>query len=301
MPSRPIRPPRPFRRVRLHALSAAFGTLGLAPVVPAALPSVGGAQAGVASVATARPAGRTAAPAVDASTVLPAPAPVRGADGLARVPFAVGERLNYEVRFGPLKVGTGTMHVQGVETVRGRSAYRTAFTVRGGTSFYKVDDRFESWFARDDLAALRFHKEQREGSARRSARFEIYPERATYENLVDRQGERPSVSAPLDDASFLYFVRTVPLEVGRTYRFDHYFIPDRNPVTLRVLRRERVTVPAGTFDAVVVQPIIKTKGIFSEGGQAQVWLSDDDRRLVLQVRSKLPFGSLNLHLTQATR
>ena len=88
----------------------------------------------------------------------------------------------------------------------------------------------------------------------------------------------------------------MPLEVGKTYTFDRYYKPDRNPVTLRVLRKERVTVPAGTFDAVVVQPVIKTKGIFSEGGQAEVWISDDARRMIVQMKSQLKFGSLNLYL-----
>jgi hypothetical protein len=109
--------------------------------------------------------------------------------------------------------------------------------------------------------------------------------------------EEPTVSAPLDDASFLYFVRTIPLEVGATYEFDRYFRPDRNPVKIRVLRRERVKVPAGEFDAIVIQPIIKAKGIFAEGGRAELWLSDDNNRIMLQLRSKLSFGSLNLHLT----
>jgi hypothetical protein len=61
-----------------------------------------------------------------------------------------------------------------------------------------------------------------------------------------------------------------------------------------------VTVPAGTFNAIVVQPIIKTKGIFSEKGQAEVWLSDDSVRMLLQVKSKLSFGSLNLFLKSYT-
>ncbi len=39
--------------------------------------------------------------------------------------------------------------------------------------------------------------------------------------------------APLDDGSFLYFVRTIPLEVGQTYNFDRYFNPKANPVTIR--------------------------------------------------------------------
>jgi len=85
--------------------------------------------------------------------------------------------------------------------------------------------------------------------------------------------------------------------VGETYDFSRYFIPDRNPVTIRVLRRERITVPAGTFNAIVVQPVIKTKGIFSQDGHAEVWLSDDSARMVLQLKSRLAFGSLNLYLT----
>ena len=88
----------------------------------------------------------------------------------------------------------------------------------------------------------------------------------------------------------------MPLEVGQTYTFDRYFRPDRNPVRIVVLRKEQVQVPAGRFDAVVIQPIIKSKGIFSEKGEAQIWLSDDDRRIMLQMKSKLSFGSLNLYL-----
>jgi hypothetical protein len=93
----------------------------------------------------------------------------------------------------------------------------------------------------------------------------------------------------------------VPLEVGQTYRFDRYFKPDRNPVTIRVLRRERVTVPAGTFDAIVIQPVIKAKGIFSEDGQAELWLSDDDRRMIVQMKSRLSFGSIDLFLSGIQR
>jgi hypothetical protein len=168
------------------------------------------------------------------------------------------------------------------------------FSVRGGTLFYKVHDRYESWFDVGSLSSLRFKQEIDEGSYERERTFEIFPERAVYQE--DEKPERPSVAMPLDDGSFLYFVRTIPLEVGKSYTFDRYFKPDRNPVTIRVLRRERIEVPAGTFDAIVIQPIINTKGIFSQGGAAEVWLADDSTRTMLQMKSKLKFGSLNLYL-----
>src|SRR5690348_15450888 len=218
---------------------------------------------------------------------------------IATRPFAPGEVLTYNVHFGSLKVGTGTMEVRGIENVRGRPAYHTIFRAQGGVPLFKVDDRFESWFSTDDLSSLRFYKDQDEGFKEREARYDIFPERAAFDDLTDNEGEQKSVSNPLDDGSFLYFIRTVPLTVGESYTFERYFKPDRNPVTIHVLRKEKVTVPAGTFDAVVVQPVIKTKGIFSEGGHAEIWLSDDDRRMVLQMKSQLKFGSLNLYLTSA--
>jgi hypothetical protein len=218
-----------------------------------------------------------------------------GRGRIAPVPFVVGERLEYDVRFGGIKVGWGSMEVAETDTVRGREVWHTVFRVRGGTIFFRVDDRFESWFDRRTLASLRYRVDQNEGRRDVERTYEIFPDRAVF--TEDGGAEQyPSVSQPLDDGSFLYFIRTVPLEVGQEYSFDRYFKPDRNPVRIRVLRKESVRVPAGTFNAIVVQPIIKTKGIFSEGGQAEVWLSDDDRRIMLQMKSKLPVGSLNLYL-----
>jgi hypothetical protein len=199
------------------------------------------------------------------------------------------------VRFGKLDVGNGSMEVMGLDTIRGREVLHTQFRVRGGTFFYRVNDLFESWFDPQTMASVRFVQDQQEGGRDRERRYEIYPERAVY-TVEGAPGDKPSVDNPLDDGSFIFFLRTVPLVVGETYEFNRYFRPERNPVKIRVLRRERVKVPAGTFDAIVVQPIIKTRGIFSENGRAEVWLADDSTRVMLQMKSRLSFGSINLFL-----
>lgn len=213
----------------------------------------------------------------------------------AAVPFRAGEVLTYDVKFGVFKVGTGTMSVVGTEDIRGREAWRTRFAVEGGIPGYRVNDRMESWFDTRTLQSLRFEQSLLEGGTDRHRHFEIFPERGEYTDVV-RGETAPSVGNPLDEGAFLYVLRSLPLEPGRSYTFNRYFKPDRNPVTIRVLRRERVQVPAGSFDALVVQPVIHTAGIFSENGRAEVWITDDDRHLVVQLKSKLPFGSLNLYL-----
>ncbi|MEO8193923.1 MAG: DUF3108 domain-containing protein [Gemmatimonadales bacterium] len=222
------------------------------------------------------------------------------ADGTV-VPFGPGERSTFEVRFGGIRVGNGSLEVVGIESVRGRDAWHTSFNVQGGTFFYRVNDVYESWIDTRTLNSVLFNRQIEEGTRERAQNFEINSERGTYtERTKQKTTVRKTVDDPLDEGAFLYFVRTIPLVVGQSYDFHRYFIPDRNPVKLRVLRKERVTVPAGTFDAIVVQPIIKTRGIFSEKGQAEVWLSDDSSRMLLQLKSKLSFGSLNLYLKSYT-
>jgi hypothetical protein len=208
--------------------------------------------------------------------------------------LTVGERLVYDVKFGPLKVGRASMEVLGVDEVRGRRAWHTRFQVTGGTLFFRVNDVLESWIDVETFSSLRFRQQLSEGSRDRLYEYEIFPERATYK----QQGkpEMPSVSRPLDDGSFLYFLRTVTIEEGASYEFPRYFIPDRNPVRLEVLGRDTVDVPAGRFDALVIRPVIKAKGIFSQDGRAQVWISNDADHVLLQMKSHLKIGSISLHL-----
>ena len=222
-------------------------------------------------------------------------------DDAAQVPFGPGEKSTFEVRFGSVKVGDGSLEVVGLEDLRGRETYHTSFLIQGGTFFYRVNDTYESWIDTRTLNSLLFVRQIEEGTRERKMTFEIMPERGTYvERTRQKTLVKPTVAEPLDEGAFLYFVRTIPLVVGETYDFNRYFIPTRNPVRVRVLRKERVTVPAGTFDAIVIQPVIKTRGIFSEKGHAEVWLSDDSSRMLLQVKSKLSFGSLNLYLKSYT-
>ncbi|MEO7455549.1 MAG: DUF3108 domain-containing protein [Gemmatimonadaceae bacterium] len=210
------------------------------------------------------------------------------------VPFAVGERLEYDVRFGKLKVGSASMEVGDVQEVRGRETWHTIFQVQGGTFFYRVNDLYESWVDTHTGNSLRFRKDQNEGRRDVEQIYNMFPERGVF--VEDGDTAMVSVHNPLDDGSFLYFIRTIPLEVGQTYSFNRYFKPDRNPVTIKVVRKETIEVPAGRFNAIVVQPVIKAKGIFSENGHAEVWLSDDKNRIMLQMKSGLSFGSINLYL-----
>ncbi len=221
---------------------------------------------------------------------------------VASVPFGPGERLGYKVKLGVFgTVGEGSMEVVGVDTIHGRPTYHLRFDLEGKVLFAKVDDRLQSWLDVSDLVARRFEQDQKEVNFKRHRIFDFFPEERRWVRLdKDDEGELPT-DMPLDDVSFLYFVRTLPLEVGETYTFDRYFKEDGNPVMIKVLRKETVNVPAGTFETIVVQPIIRTDGLFGEGGEAEVYFTDDEQRLLVQMKSKVPvIGNLSLHLESYT-
>ena len=216
--------------------------------------------------------------------------------GPLKAPFKVGEKLTYAAKVNFMNAGNASMSVEGIEPIRGRPTYHTIFDVKGRVLFFHVDDHYESWFDTTNLVSLHHVQHIDETGHDIDKTYDFYPERRVY---VRNGEEKPSVAEPLDEGSFIYFMRSVPLEVGKTYRFDRYYQPDKNPVIIRVDRREHIKVPAGEFDAIVLQPIIKSKGLFGENGKAEVWFSDDSARTLLKLKSSLPVGTLYLELKQA--
>ncbi len=209
--------------------------------------------------------------------------------------FPVGETLVYDGRFGFIQVGQAAMQVVSVDTIRAVPTLHLAFIIQGGTFFYRMNDRWDSWVGLSDFASRRYKTDQDEGGRQRYNAYEIFPDSGFY-----RQAGVDSAIAtskdPLDDTAFFYFVRTVPLEVGQRYEFDRYFRPDRNPVVLEVLARDTIDVPAGRFPTVVIKPTIKGRGILADASEPRMWLSDDDRRVMVQLKTRFPFGTITFRL-----
>ena len=211
----------------------------------------------------------------------------------------VVEHADFDVRLGFLRVGSGHWTVSAYDTVSGFPTFHAVLSISGGFGPARIDDRFESWGdatswrTSRDVFSRRFVQTQREVNYQRDNRFEISPERQEWVRNGGPINKTPT-SKPLDDLTMLVFVRSLPLKVGDVYVIPGYFKAEDNPVTIRVLRRETVTVPAGTFTTVVVRPTIKTSGLF---GNAELYLTDDRFHSLIQLKSKArKLGSMTLQL-----
>ena len=212
------------------------------------------------------------------------------------VTFPVGERLSFSAKYGIFSVGSAVMEVVGIDTVHGMETVHIRFRITGGALWYHLDQTIESWVGRYDFRSRRFSSVQDERDRHREHRYEIFPDSGFYRE-VGRDTTFATVLEPLDDASFLYWIRTVPLEVGKRYEYARYFRPDRNPVIVEVVRREHVSVAGKKWRALVVRPKIpQGRGIFAEKSETLIWLSDDAQRLVLAIQSNFSFGQVTLKL-----
>lgn len=236
----------------------------------------------------------SAVPAVSApQTESPRPDP-------ASYPFHVGERFQYAAKLGILRLGTAWMSVTGIDTVRGNESFVFEFGLDASAPFYKSKNVLQSWTGTRDLISRRFHQDLVENGKPRKRYFEIFPDSLFY-TQENRVGTKPTVTNPLDDAAFFYFLRTLPLEVGKTYKYDRYFKKDLNPVTIKVVKREKLEMPDGSeMTCVILNPVVGEDGLFAPRSKAMLWITDDVRRVPVQIKAKLPFGSVTLRLEKIT-
>ncbi|HYQ89785.1 MAG TPA: DUF3108 domain-containing protein [Candidatus Binatia bacterium] len=217
---------------------------------------------------------------------------------VAKVPWKIGEYFQFSIDWSGLNGGNALMQVQNMQTVDGHRTWRIVTKAESNSfvsKFYRVRDRAESFIDAESLYTRRFEKHLREGSYKKdlSIRFDPAGGKALYEG-----GKSFDVPRRVQDVlSAFYYIRTCPLPEGGTVSIPTHDNETTYDMEVRVIRRERVEVPAGKFDCVVVQPVLKSEGIFKSKGEMLVWLSDDDRRIPVQVKSKVPIGSISVSLT----
>ena len=217
----------------------------------------------------------------------------------AVVPFGPGERLEYKVKLGIFNAGEAHMEVLGIDSVRGQPSYHVDVAMKGGLLLgaFKLNSRFESWIDTRLITSHRFISDESYTGYSSYRSFEFYPDQMLWHQTdEDVEGELAS-ALPLDNISFIYFVRSLPLEVGMTTTYYRYFKEDGNPVELEVERRDVRETAAGTFNTIVVRPTIKTDGLFGDGGDAELHFTDDENRYLVYMRVGMPIvGSITLHL-----
>ena len=213
------------------------------------------------------------------------------------------ENLVFDVYWKFVKVGKGTLEIKGIEDVNGRSAYHVYSEAKSAPffdSFFKVRDTNQSWIDTESLCSLRYLTNISEGGWKKFEQLDFNHQNARFARNDDgtmKYGD--TVQWVQDVISSLYYMRTMDLEVGKEYVFEAHSGDDTWPLKTKVIGKETVKVEAGTFDCLILQPMLREDaGIFKAKGKLKVWVTNDERKMPVQMKSKIPVGSICAELSK---
>jgi len=215
--------------------------------------------------------------------------------------FGLGERLVYDVDYSFIKAGEAVLAIPSVEQVQGRDAYRIVFTVNSTPTFsffFKVDDRYETVMDVDGLFPWRFSQKIREGKYRRDFEAEF-----DQVNNIARANNKEYPTPPYvhDVVSAFYFARTLDfsnMRIGAKVYLHNFFKDTTHPLPVKFLGHQQISVPAGVFNCVIIEPLIREGGLFKSEGRVILWLTNDERRIPVKVSTKVLIGSIEAELRE---
>jgi len=224
------------------------------------------------------------------SEVLPAPAQA----------FGARESLKFSVQYGIIHAGNAWLEIPEVRQYQGHEVYLLRARAESNaffSRFYKVRERIESYWDRRGRYSRRYVEDRREGKFRQQSDIVFDPVR---NEAVYSDGRTFPVPARVQDAlSAFYYFRTQALPLGGSIVFHYHASRKSQPLQVKVLGRERIETPAGTFDCIGIEPILKAGGIFKNSGRLVIWVTDDERRMPVLMKSKVAIGSISVVLVEA--
>ena len=226
--------------------------------------------------------------------------------------FSVGEKLTFVVRYGFIKAGEATMGVEDIVDVNERKAYKIASTAKSAKAFdvvFKVRDRVETYIDTEGLFSWKFKKMLREGSYKFDllVDYDQFYSKAIiqsirYENeepLRIKNKEEFEIDIPLyvlDILSSFYYVRTQNLRVGYPIYLTNHDNKKIYDLKVIVQKKEVKKVKAGKFRCIMVEPMLRGEAIFKQKGKLWVWLSDDQYKIPVLMKSAVFVGKITTEL-----
>jgi hypothetical protein len=215
--------------------------------------------------------------------------------------FGVGERLLFDVNYGIITAGYAEMTIPQLDTVMGNTTFKVQFNVRSTPTFdffFEVRDRYETYLDTAGIFPWRFEQHIKEGKYKRD-----YTAMFDHRSRMARTGEGDfEIPAYVHDImSAFYYARTIDyskFKVGQKVHLYNFFKGKTNPLDIKYLGKQKVDVEAGTFNCIIVEPMVKEGGLFKSEGRILIWLTDDERKIPVKVNTKVIIGSIDAELRE---
>lgn len=229
---------------------------------------------------------------------------------LSAAVFMDGEKLTFNVKYGIVNAAEATLEAR-TSVYQGTPVWYLTTNARTHSffdKFFKIRDRVESWWDKESLLPYKFSKNLQEGRYRQH-RVHIYDHarrRTTYQRWSFRENrfENSEMDMPIDAQDILsafYYVRSQPLQVGKSVMVNITADGRNMPTEVLVHRREKVKSIFGEVECLVIEPKLKGEALFKQTGNILIWVTNDAYKIPVQLESKISFGSFTATLVSAQK
>jgi hypothetical protein len=216
--------------------------------------------------------------------------------------LANGETLVFEVGWTVFKAG---YLVLSATHIRSRGLIRISAKAMTGdavSAIYKVRNHEISWIDADGLYPVFFEQHVREGKKYKADNYIVYDNKAD-KLFLQRKNKLQVFDTPKfthDYISLMYYARSMPLNPGDAFEAFMFSRPKTYPLKLKVHeKRETVQVGGKQYECVKVEPVLVGEGrVFTKKDKMEIWVTDDEYRYPVMLKSKAKIGSLNAKLVQ---
>ncbi len=229
---------------------------------------------------------------------------------VSQLPFEIGERLVFRLRYGFIKAGEAEMKVLGLQQNEQGKYYHIQTTARSVSTFdwfYKVRDVVNSYMDASTLFPVHFEKLLREGSYKADTFVDYFQEdsiaRVTYirykDGLKIKKKETYEVKIPtgvFDALSAFYYIRTLPFEDRKIIRIPAHEKRKVYDLEIKISGPEIIRVKAGKFRCYRLDPQLQGEGIFKHEGRITIWMTADQYKIPIQMTTKVVVGHITAEL-----
>lgn len=214
--------------------------------------------------------------------------------------FKVGEVLTFDVKYGFVTAGVAEFSIPKITKLAGRETYNVVFKVNSVPAFdpfYKVRDRYETYLDVEGIFPWRFEQHIREGGYSRDFSA-FFDQRKGKAKTSEGQYDIPRYVN--DIVSAFYLARTFDyseMKSGEKIHLQNFYKDKVYPLEVVYHGKERITVEAGTFDCIILEPLAKEGGLFKSEGTMLLWVTDDNIKMPVKVKTKVIIGSIDAELT----
>ncbi len=226
--------------------------------------------------------------------------------------FGQGEKLEYRIHYGLVSAAEAIMEVDdAIHYVNGRPCYK--ISIQGNSTgvfdmFTTIRNEYGSYIDTASVITHRFYRYIREGKYRKNEQIDFLQleDKARVSKLAKDDKEKVTEVKEFmvpdnvqDMVSGYYFMRTLDysgMNPGDTLVVDAFFDNEVYDFKIKFLGREELKTKLGTFNSLVLAPIMPSNKLFDGANAVQVWITDDPNKIPLKIRAKLLVGAVEVDI-----